>query len=245
MKNVFISYSHDNQHEQETLKKHLAVLKRKGLISDWSDKEIIVGDSWDDLIKTKLDEADIVLFLVSAEFLASDYINNVEIEKTIASYGDKNIKVVPVILNHCMWEETVLKNFQAAPIEEGRLKPISEWPDQNKAYYTVSLELLKSINKELTNDENLTKVFKYKTEISKWDEEPASQGSKKLDVSIDTIFKYGLLGLMLVAFAFCVKGLFTSDYFLAAFCFVGIFLIIGLHYAIRIFEIKNLKLEIQ
>lgn len=247
MKEIFISYAHDNLNDREELIKHLTVLKRQGLISDWSDKELKAGDDWDQVIKNKLDDADIVLFLVSSEFLASDYINNIEVEETIKKYHENTVQVFPVILNNCMWQQTKLNSFQAVPSDEGRLKPISEWADKNKAYYTVSIELMKSIKSEVLDDSHLTKIYDYKKEVSKWESNTIVKNSS---LSLDLLFK-----LLLIAFLICsVIGCFYSLVFMSGeikerlpiiiISFSCITISIAAYFAWRFIELKYLQKEL-
>ncbi len=204
MKEIFISYSHDNLNEREELIKHFTVLKRQGLINDWSDNKLIAGEDWDQTIRKKLDDAEIVLFLVSSEFLASDYIHSVEVEETIKKYHENTVQVFPIILNNCMWQQTILKNFQAVPCVEGRLKPISEWVDKNKAYYTVSIELMKSIKSEFSTDSNLTKIYDYKKEVSKWERRTNTKNSP---LSLDYLFKLLLIAFLILSGIGCFYSL--------------------------------------
>jgi hypothetical protein len=70
---LFYSYSHRDEKYRRTLQMHLAVLRRSGLIAEWHDREICAGSDWRGEIDRNLAEADIVLLLVSPDFLASDY----------------------------------------------------------------------------------------------------------------------------------------------------------------------------
>lgn len=70
---VFISYSHKDTEHLETLEEHLTVFKRSGLISIWHDRKIIAGQDWEAEIDSNLEEADLILFLISSSFIASDY----------------------------------------------------------------------------------------------------------------------------------------------------------------------------
>ncbi|OBX25569.1 hypothetical protein A9996_08985 [Gelidibacter algens] len=196
MKEVFISYAHDNLNDREELIKHLTVLKRQGLISDWSDKKLIAGEDWDQVIKKKLDDADIVVFLVSSEFLASDYINTFEVEETLKKHHENTVQIFPIILNNCMWQQTKLNSFQAVPSYEGRLKPISEWADKNKAYYTVSIELMRSIKGDISDDSHLTKIYDYKKAVSKWERKANNENSP---LSLDHLFKLLLITFLIVS----------------------------------------------
>ena len=70
---VFYSYSHKDEAFKEQLDTHLALLRRKKLIKTWHDRRIIPGQDWESSIDRQLDESDIILLLVSPDFIASDY----------------------------------------------------------------------------------------------------------------------------------------------------------------------------
>ena len=247
MKEVFISYAHDNLEDREELIKHLSVLKRNGLINEWSDKELVAGQDWDRAIKKNLEDADIVLFLVSSEFLASDYINNVEVEETIKKYHENSIKVFPVILNNCMWQETILNKFQAVPSEKGRLKPISEWTNRNDAFYTVSIELMKSIKGKEPKNFQLEKLYDYKKVVSKWESKSKANHSS---FSLDNLFKL----LLIISLISCSAGCFYSMLFMSGelqerlpiifMFFAGMAVSMAAYFLWRLIELKYLNQEL-
>jgi len=109
---VFISYSKEDEELRDKLDKFLAPLKRNDSIETWYDRDLLAGDNWDATIKTKLRAADIVLCLVSADFLATDYIMNVELPLMLKREKEKKAKVIPAILRPCLWEQTELAKFQ-------------------------------------------------------------------------------------------------------------------------------------
>jgi hypothetical protein len=67
---VFFSYAHEDGSDRDTLNTHLSFLKRQGLIRQWSDRDITGGTEWDPEIRRQLEEAHIILLLVSADFLS-------------------------------------------------------------------------------------------------------------------------------------------------------------------------------
>ncbi len=97
---LFYSYTHIDAKHQDSLEKHLTLLRDEGKISDWSDKEIQAGEEWDPVIEKKMKEAHIILLLLSPDFLAS---NNCKKEMNIALNlkDKKNTIVIPVILRDC------------------------------------------------------------------------------------------------------------------------------------------------
>jgi len=70
---VFYSYSHKDKAYRDKLKTHLSVMRRQGLISEWYDQDIMPGQEWNNEINKHLRTADIILLLVSPDFLDSDY----------------------------------------------------------------------------------------------------------------------------------------------------------------------------
>ncbi len=115
MKKVFISYSKVDSNHLQKLENHLSVLKRNGKIGTWNCRKLLPGEKWDGRIKKELEEADLILFLVSDDFLATDYIWDIEIKKAIDRDNDPNddVLVVPIILRACDWEESPLGVFNS------------------------------------------------------------------------------------------------------------------------------------
>jgi len=91
MVRIFLSYSHKDEDIKEQLDIHLSALRRSDKISSWNDREIISGMDWDETIKRELDQADIILLLVSASFNNSEYIWHNELKKAIDKYHKGNM----------------------------------------------------------------------------------------------------------------------------------------------------------
>ncbi|MGE7773680.1 COR domain-containing protein [Chitinophaga sp. NPDC101104] len=116
MKKIFISYSKTDAHYLQQLENHLSALKRNGSISTWNCRQLVPGDKWDGKIKSELEEADIIIFLVSADFMATDYIWDIEIKRAIERENENpDVKVVPIIIRSCAWEDTPLSVYNTAP----------------------------------------------------------------------------------------------------------------------------------
>ncbi len=75
MTSVFVSYSHKDEEFQNQLQIHLTMLKRQGVIDVWHDRRVDPGDEIDPTIGAALEEAQVILLLVSPDFLASDYLS--------------------------------------------------------------------------------------------------------------------------------------------------------------------------
>jgi TIR domain len=135
VKSVFFSYSHKDETLRDQLETHLAMLKRQGVISVWHDRRLIAGDHIDNGIAKELDAADIILLLVSPDFLASDYCYGEELARALERHAAGEARVIPVILRPCDWHVTPFGKLVAVPTD-GR--PITKWPDLDDAFLEVT-----------------------------------------------------------------------------------------------------------
>ena len=115
MAHVFFSYSHEDEELRNELEKHLAVLLRQGVITTWHDRRIGPGEELHGQIDEQLDAAEIVLLLVSADFLASDYCYDVEMLRAMERHERDEARVIPVILRPCHWRDAPFGTLMAVP----------------------------------------------------------------------------------------------------------------------------------
>ena len=139
---IFITYAHRNTAEKEELKTRLAVMEQQDEITIWHDNEILPGDTWREAIFNNLAESDILLYLVSADSLASKNCNK-ELSEAIKN-TDKNITIIPIILEDCDWQQHQLSNFQALP-DSG--KPINEWQPKSTGWQSTVKGIRKVVKK--------------------------------------------------------------------------------------------------
>ena len=131
---VFYSYSHKDERLRDVLATHLALLRRQGVISEWHDRRITPGDTWQQSIDENIDRADIILLLVSADFIASDYCWGQEVVRAIERHASGGARVIPIIVRPVDWGGAVFGKLQALP-ENG--KPITLWPNRDLAWVNV------------------------------------------------------------------------------------------------------------
>ena len=139
---IFISYAHEDEKYKDELAKHMSVLVRQGILETWDDRKIDAGDEWDKAIKSKLDQANIILFLVSKNFIASDYINDVEIKNAITRQEKGDARILTIYINHCYFEGSPICEFPMHPKGD---KPILGWKNQAEAWLQVIHGLLQTI----------------------------------------------------------------------------------------------------
>jgi hypothetical protein len=117
---LFFSYSHADEALRDRLEKHLAALQRQGLIDTWHDRRIQAGQDFGNEIDDHLNAADVVLLLVSADFLASDYCYDREMLRAMERHTSGDAVVIPVILRPCDWHDTPAVNSEAPALNGGR-----------------------------------------------------------------------------------------------------------------------------
>ncbi|MVM33997.1 TIR domain-containing protein [Spirosoma sp. HMF4905] len=131
---IFISYAHSDEEYKVNIEKQLSTLKRNNEIELWNDRMINAGKEWDKEIKKELLEADIILLLISADFLASDYCNDIEVRIALEKHELKQAIIIPIIIRACDWNAAPFGKIQALP---KNAKPIKNWPDVDEAYLDV------------------------------------------------------------------------------------------------------------
>jgi hypothetical protein len=140
---VFISYSHKDEGTKEKLDVALSALKRSEKILTWNDRKITPGTEWDEKIKSELSNADIILLLISADFLASDYIWNIEIKKAIERHENKEAVVIPIFCRSCDFTDMPFANIQGLPNDA---KPLNSFDDIDAGLTLVSKGIRKVID---------------------------------------------------------------------------------------------------
>lgn len=129
---VFISYSRKNANWLKRFRVHLRPLEREGLIECWDDTRIGAGDRWREEIERAVDESAVAVFLVSADFLASDFVHDVELPKLIGRAEAGGVRILPVIVGACLYEASALARFESLNAPEEPLEALPR-PDQETA----------------------------------------------------------------------------------------------------------------
>ena len=124
---VFISYSHRDARWLERLQVYLAPLERRGRIRRWDDTLITPGQHWEREISAALERTRVAILLVSADFLASDFIARVELPRLLGACNDQGMLIIPVVLDHCNFERWAeLAQFQSINSPARPLETLSE-----------------------------------------------------------------------------------------------------------------------
>jgi len=146
--NLFISYSHKDKDYQSELLTHLSPIRRNKHFDTWHDGQIDAGDDWENKIVSALKEADIILLLISANFIDSEYCYVKEMEIGLSRHKIGEAIVIPVLIKNCFWQETPFANIQAVPSS-----PIDSFDNKDDAF----TEIAETINKEVNFQFHLKK----------------------------------------------------------------------------------------
>ena len=132
---LFYSYSHRDEELRDELEKHLIILRRQGVITTWHDRRIGAGNEWKDAIDQHLESAQVILLLISADFLASDYCYDIEMERALERHDAGEALVIPVILRSVYLRGAPFGKLQAVPTDA---KPVTSWADRDEAFTNVA-----------------------------------------------------------------------------------------------------------
>jgi len=144
---IFISYAREDEADMQELVSHLEPLQWGGLVDTWHDGKILPGQEWAQQIQQNLEAAQIILLLISKDFMRSDYCYRVELTKAIERHKAGEAQVIPVILRPCLWDYVIigdvrLSDLQALP--KGA-KPVNQWSDRDTAFTDVARALANTI----------------------------------------------------------------------------------------------------
>src|SRR3954463_5276602 len=148
MINIYSSYSFRDKELARKLEYHLKdyllTLRRNGMTTDWHDRyrQVAAGVEWKSEIDIHLLSADIILLLVSPDFIASDYCWGVEVKRALDRHERGEARVIPIILRPCSWGSTPLGRLQALPSDA---RPVTSWTNQDAAFENIALNILRIV----------------------------------------------------------------------------------------------------
>ena len=145
---IFYCYARKDRNLRDELEKHLFVLKHQGKIRSWHDREILPGASWEHEVDAQLGLADIVLLLISPDFIASNYCYGIEMQRALERHSQGDVYIIPILLRPCYWEETPISQLQLLPTGE---KAITSWQNRDEAFKNVTRGIVRVVDRLLIN----------------------------------------------------------------------------------------------
>jgi hypothetical protein len=142
--NIFFAYSREDSDLRERLDKHLSGLKRRNYINTWFDGQIEAGTEWEREIDFALSKADIILLLISADFIASDYCFDVEMKKAISRHEKGDAVIIPIILHPCDWSDLPFSKIQGLP-QNGKAITSENWKSPEFALSEIAKSIKETV----------------------------------------------------------------------------------------------------
>lgn len=141
---LFYSYAHEDEALRNELAGHLKIMERRGVIRPWHDRCLTPGQKWDGTINAQLAAADLVLLLVSADFINSDYIWGHELDVALKRHATGETSVVPVMLRSVDITDAPFAALQGLPTD---LRPVTSWPNRDEAWTDVAKGIRRTVEK--------------------------------------------------------------------------------------------------
>ncbi|MBB6053877.1 toll/interleukin-1 receptor domain-containing protein [Armatimonas rosea] len=140
---AFLSYSHKDEALLNALRTHLSPLTRQGIIAQWHDRMILAGTEWAGEIDRNLETADLILLLISPDFIASTYCYDTEMKRALERHDAGEARIIPIILRPCDWHGSPFGRLQALPTDA---KPVTgaSWHNQDEAFVAVASGIRKA-----------------------------------------------------------------------------------------------------
>lgn len=150
---IFYCYAHEDKGYRETLEKHLSTLRQLELVTEWSDRNISAGKEWTNEVDNNLNTADIILLLISPDFMHSDYCHGIEMKRALERQKNGTARVIPIILRHGDYEGAAFNHLQTLPT--GKI-PVAhrKWSHRDEAFSDVAQGIRKVV-KELLCEQQL------------------------------------------------------------------------------------------
>lgn len=143
--NVFISYDQEDEQLCSLLIKHMQLLSREGVINEWHNRQINPGELYKDAIDQHFNAAQLILLLISADYIASDYCYGTEMTRALQRHAAHEARVIPIILRPVDWRSAPFGGLKALPMNG---EPITAWADLDQAFLAVVNEIRKVVNEK-------------------------------------------------------------------------------------------------
>ncbi len=134
---IFFCYAREDEHLCKELEKQLKILKHQKLIDMWHDREIKAGTEWEREIDRYLDTAQIILLLISPDFMNSEYCYGTEMKRAMARHEQGEVEVIPILLRPVLWQDASFGKLQVLP-DEARCIVSPSWHSLDEAFLAVT-----------------------------------------------------------------------------------------------------------
>ena len=138
---AFLSYAHEDHAWRDRLLKHIGRLEHTNQLVAFDDRQLKSGERWDERIKRELDAADIIIVLISPDFVGSRYCSVEELLRAIEREKEGRAELVPIVCDFVSLPAP-LAPHQCLPQDEANdLRPLCDWPNPNKPLMAIAAKI--------------------------------------------------------------------------------------------------------
>ena len=148
---VFYVYDEEDEALQKKLSTHLSLLRKQGWIAELVPEKILAGDEVSTSLNSYLDTAEIILLLVSANFIASDYCYGDAMKRALQRRAEKTARVIPIILKECDWQTAPFHELLPLPRDK---RPVASAPNIDEVLKKIATELRSVIEQQTMGTTN-------------------------------------------------------------------------------------------
>lgn len=143
---IFYCYAREDKRYRDMLENYLSTMKRSTWVSSWHDSMINAGEDWERKIDEQIKAANVILLLISPDFMHSNYCYGVEMKRALERHEAKKARVIPIILRPTDWEDAPFARLQVLPTNA---KPLTRWQDRDEAFLNIAKGIRKSVRELL------------------------------------------------------------------------------------------------
>jgi tetratricopeptide (TPR) repeat protein len=157
---IFVSYAHEDEILRDQLLKQWRESERQGIVYIWHDRDISAGKEREQEIDEHLNSAQIILLLISPDFMNSDYCNSFELQHALEKHEAGTARVIPILLRPTLWEDAPFGKLQVLPKNE---KPITLWTNRDLAFLEVARGIREVVDELKTDMQSESKHYSHKS----------------------------------------------------------------------------------
>ena len=132
---VFYAYAREDEKLRKKLNKSLSILIADGVIAPWYDRDVSAGLEWEHVIDERLNKANIILLLISLDFIGSPYCYGIEMKRAMERHEAGEARVIPILLRAVDWEKAPFRKLAGLPSNG---KPVTSWSNRDEAYADIA-----------------------------------------------------------------------------------------------------------
>lgn len=158
--NIFFSYASEDEALQQQLERHLSIFRHEEAVSMWHRRKVIAGENWEDKVNEGLSKADVILLLVSSDYVSLDYLWQSEMLQALRRHERGEALVAPVLLRPLAGlDEAPFGKLQLLPFNQ---KPVTSWPDQDQAFSELAGDLITLLERKYAGLEGSVSTLRQK-----------------------------------------------------------------------------------